>query len=421
MGAVSAGPAGAASSKVVVGKNVPKSALSTHTGITASTVTIGNVATHTLTLFSGAAVGTQAYVDYVNSTGGVNGRKIVVTTQTTGLSSTKDAQLTQAALTKDFALVGGFSIEATSAGQILAKNPGMPDVQVTVTLANNKLANLVSPVPLQGGWQEGSLLYFKQQNPKGALKAGAMVADEPAAVDAWQGQEATMKHLGYKIAYENTFSEASSYSTFVTDVLAMKSAGVKMLFIEQNPSLYAAPLIKALTTQNFHPMVVLGASTYSDTLIPTSGSAKATNGMYLEQDLPLYLGTDAKAIPAVTTFLHWVQVAKSQVSGLKSTWTPDLFTMYGWLSAELFVQGLKNAGKNPSRGSLLQALGKVTTFTGGNLTAPTNPAAKTVSNCYLIGRIKNGKWVRQADPPVSSKTHGYRCTNQYYVPPGAGD
>ena len=120
------GSAGAASSKVVVGKNVPKSALTTRIGITHTSVTIGNVATHTLTLFSGAAVGTQAYADYVNSTGGVNGRKIVVTTQTTGFSSTKDGQLTQAALTKDFALVGSFSIEATSAGQILARTRACP-------------------------------------------------------------------------------------------------------------------------------------------------------------------------------------------------------------------------------------------------------------------------------------------------------
>ncbi len=412
--------AGASSPAKVGGKYVPQSAMSTDVGVTAKTVTIGNIATHKLTLFSGAAVGTQAYADYVNAKGGIDGRKLVVTAQTTGLSSTTDAQLTRAALTKDFALVGGFSIEATSAGQILKQHPGMPAVEVTVTPANNTLPNLVSPTPLGGGWQEGSLLYFKHLDSKGALKAGAMVANEPAAVDAWKGQEATMTHLGYKIAYENTFSESTTYNTFVTYALAMKNAGVKMLFIEQNPSLYAAPLIKALDSQNFHPMVVLGASTYSDTLIPTSGTVKATTGMYLEQDAALYLGGDAKAIPAVTTFLHWVQVAESQVSELKSSWTPDLFTLYGWLSTELFVQGLQAAGPHPTRGSLLKALGKITTFSGTNLETPVNPAAKTVSNCYLIGRIEHGKWTRLADPSVSSSTHGYRCTNQYYVPPGTG-
>jgi branched-chain amino acid transport system substrate-binding protein len=390
---------------------IPQSAFSTHIGITANSVTVGNVSTHEITLFTGAAVGTEAYADYINAKGGVNGRKIVVTAGDDKLSGTINQQLVQADMSKDFALVGSFSITATSGGQVLAKNPGMPDVSVTVSPANNRLPNLVSPVPLQGGWQEGSLLWFKQKNPTGVLKTGVMVADEPAAVDAWEGQEATMKHLGYKIAYENTFSESATYDTFVADVVAMEHAGVKMLFIEQNPPLYAAPLIKALNAEHFKPMVVLGASTYSDTLITKSGGPSAVDGMYLEQNLSMYLGTDSKVIPAVTTFQHWVQVADPG-------WKPDLFTMYGWLSGELFAQALQNAGQDPSRGSLLQALSKVTNFTGGNLTAPTNPAKKTISNCYLLGQIKDGQWTRLTDPPVDSSTHGYRCTDQYYVPPG---
>lgn len=396
-----------------VGTGIPKSAFSTHTGITANTVSVANIATHFGTLFTGAAVGTEAYADYVNSKGGVNGRKIEVTVENTGYSGTTDAKLTESAISKNFALVGGFSVLATSAGQVLAKSPGMPDVSVTVSPANNRLANLVSPAPLEGGWQEGTLLYLKSQDPKAVTKAAAMVADQPSAVDAWDGEEAAMEHVGYKITYENTFAISAKYSTFVTDVIAMKSKGVKMLFVSQNPPLYAAPLIKALTSQHFHPVVVLGASTYSDTLIPTSGGAKAVDGMYLAQNISLYLGQDQKTIPAVATFLHWVGVADP-------SWKPDLFTLYGWLSAELFADGLQHAGKDPSRGSLLQALGKISNFSGTYIEAPVDPAAKTVSNCYLIARIKNGKWVRQADPPVNSKTHGYRCTNQYYVPPGTG-
>ena len=89
----------------------------------------------------------------------------------------------------------------------------------------------------------------------------------------------------------------------------------------------------------------------------------------------------------------------------------------GWLSAELFTEALKKAGKDPSRGSLLKALGEIRTFTGTHIEVPVDPAAKTVSNCYLIGRIQGGKWVRQTDPPVSGTTHGFRCTAKYYLPP----
>lgn len=401
-------PAGASGTSVKVGKTVPSSAMSTDIGVSSTSIRVGNISWSAI--FGGAKVGTEAYFDYINSKGGVNGRKIKVTAQDTGYSGTKNATYTQAAIKSDFALVGGFSIVQTSAGQLLKRNPGFPEVQVTVTPANNKLPNLVSPVPLGGGWQLGSLKYFKRQDPKGYKHAAAMVAKNPSAIDAWKGQEAAMKHVGYKIVYETTFPESATYNTFVSDVEAMKSKGVKMLFIEQNPTLYASSLIKALHNETFHPMVILGASTYSDTLIPTSGGPTATNGMYLEQNAALYLGTDAKAIPAVTRFLHWSAVATSSAK-------PTLFTLYGWLSAQLFTQALKKTGKHPTRGALLKQLGKITKFTGTNLETPVNPAAKTVSNCYLIGRIKDGKWVRQADPPVNSKTNGYRCTDKYYVPP----
>ncbi|HVX21409.1 MAG TPA: ABC transporter substrate-binding protein, partial [Acidimicrobiales bacterium] len=246
---VEAGPvsAGAASSRVAVGRDVPASAMTTTIGVTANSITVGNISWNPI--FTGARIGTEAYFDYVNANGGVNGRKITVTAQDTKYSGTADAALTQAAINKDFALVGDFSIVATSAAKVLAKNPGFPDVSVTVTPLANKLPNFVSPVPLQGGWQEGSLNYFKSLNPSGIKKAAALVADQPSATEAWQGQKAVMEHLGYDIVYQTVFKITANYNSFVSDVVAMKAKGVKMLFIEQNPPLYAVPLIKALASQ----------------------------------------------------------------------------------------------------------------------------------------------------------------------------
>ena len=80
---------------------------------------------------------------------------------------------------------------------------------------------------------------------------------------------------------------------------------------------------------------------------------------------------------------------------------------------------MKNAGSDPSRGSLLQALSKITTFSGNNIVTTTNPAGKTLSNCYLVGDIVNGTYQRLDDPPINSSTNGYRCNGQYLVPPGS--
>ena len=60
---------------------------------------------------------------------------------------------------------------------------------------------------------------------------------------------------------------------FTQNVIAMKNAGVKLLFLYQLPEDYASALLKNLQQQNFHPQVVLGSANYSNDLVPASGGA----------------------------------------------------------------------------------------------------------------------------------------------------
>jgi len=392
------------------GSSIPSSAFSDHTGITATSVRIGNVSTLIGGLFKGAQVGTEAYADYVNSTGGIDGRKVTVDSGDDEYSGAVNKQDTAAGIQNDFALVGSFSLQDSYGGQLLAQHPGMPDISVTLDPTTNKLPNVYSVAPLAGGWEEGPLQYFKQKYPSDVTAVGTLVANQPSSIYQWQGEEATMNHVGYKVIYDDTF--AISQTDFNQNIIAMKNAGVKMVFIEQSPENYTSAVIKAMTQQNWHPVVVLGAATYSNALVSDAGGPSAVNGDYLEQNASLYLGGDSTAIPAVATFLHWVNVVSP---GFK----PDLFTLYGWTSAELFAQALENAGSDPSRGSLLQALSKVTSYSADNIIATSNPAGKTQGNCYLLAQVQAGQFQRLDDPSVTSSTNGYRCDYQYYTPPGA--
>jgi hypothetical protein len=245
-----------------------------------------------------------------------------------------------------------------------------------------------SAVPLNGGWQEGPLQYFKKKFPSDINAAAALVGDLPSAVTAWAGEKYVLQKVGYKVVYEQTYGVAQT--NFDQNVVAMKNAGVKMLFVDSMAEAYASGLLKSLTTQNFHPIVILGAATYTNTA--------------------LYLGQDTSSVPAVASFLHWVNEASPG-------FTPDLFTLYGWLSAQVFVQALQNAGTNPSRGSLLTQLSKISTFDGQHMIGPNDVAAKTPGNCYLIGQVVNGNWQRLDDPPVSGPNHGFRCDYSYVTPP----
>jgi hypothetical protein len=65
---------------------------------------------------------------------------------------------------------------------------------------------------------------------------------------------------------------------------------------------------------------------------------------------------------------------------------------------------------SPTRPALTKALQGITSFDGGGIAAPSNPAAKKPPSCYLLIDVKAGKFVRDpADPPS-----GYICSPSGY-------
>ena len=249
---------------------IPSSAFSDHTGITAHSVRVANVSTLAIGgLFKGALVGTEAYADYVNSTGGVNGRKITVDSADDGFSGAGNKQATQNALTNDFSLVGGFSLQDNFGGLLLAANPGMPNVSVVLDATTNKLPNVYSAVPLNGGWEEGPLQYYKKKFPNDINAVGTVVSDQASAMKDWAGQKYALEQVGFKVIYDPTVPVTQT--DYTQNVIAMKNAGVKILFLSQLPQNYASAMLKNLQQQNFHPQVILGSASYSNDLVSAVG------------------------------------------------------------------------------------------------------------------------------------------------------
>ena len=384
---------------------IPSSAFSDHTGVSPTSVTIANVTTLTAGLFRGSLVGVEAYAAYVNSQGGVAGRKIVVSSADDSFQGQLDKQDTATAIQQDFASVGGFSLEDSFSQSEVASHPGFPEVTASLDPATQALPNNFSPLPASNGWPTGPLLYFKQKYPSRIRHVGTIIANLPSTELAWSNEKRAMEHLGYTVRDDPALPATTT--DFTQQVLTMKNDGVQLLFLEQEPQNYASAIFRDLTQQNFHPIVVLGSPSYNNQLVANAGGAQATEGAYLEQPAALYLGGDAAQLPVVPTFTTWVQRVAPGFS-------PDFFTLEGWLSAELFTQALRHAGSDPSRGSLLQALRQITSFSSQGLAPVSNPAGKVPVTCYLLGQITGGTFQRLDDPPISGPTQGYRCDGTYY-------
>jgi len=376
---------------------------SSTTGLTSKSVTVGNVSILTGPvegLFAGAPIGVAAYFDYLNSKGGVNGRKLRLDGYDDAFSGQANASETATAIAKDFALVGSFSLFDNYGCKALAANGAVPDVSVTLDPGTNSLPNDFSADPLAQGAATGPLQYLRTTYPK-VVKVGSLVSNVSTATAQWQGEQAALQKVGYKIAYYRPISPIET--DFTTDIINMRNDGVQMVYMTGLDWQIAAAMVQAMTQQNWHPLLFSGGPVYADQFISTAGGPSAVNGLWLGQTQALYLGQDAKTVPAVKTFLSWVQKAHPG-------FTPDLYTLFGWSSAQLFAQALQAAGKNPTRGAVLSQLKKIQAFNSSGLLAPANPAKKLPPSCYVLAKIVNGTYQRVADPPNG----GFRCDGVYW-------
>ena len=174
------------------------------------------------------------------------------------------------------------------------------------------------------------------------MTVGAIVSDVTSAKTQMTQQFAGMKSLGYKIAYVDDVNPLQS--DFTTDVIDMRNNGVNAVALTGVDWQDAAIFVQNAATQNWHPgLIFSGGPVYADQFISHAGGPAAVNGIKIGQVYALYLGQDAKTVPAVQAVHHVREEGQPE-------WVPDLYTLYGWASAELFVQALKAAGPHPDPG-----------------------------------------------------------------------
>lgn len=377
--------------------------------VTATCLGVGNVSTISGIvpgLFEGAAVGTDAYLSYIDSTqGGVDGRKIAYYSEDDKFNGNNNSAETQALISKVIAFAGSFSLDDEDGGLILKSHPDVPNVSVSLASYTNALPNTFSVNPLSDGWALGALTYFKQHYQSATQHVGLMIAQESSAEAAAAGLRAAMVHLGYHISYAADYGPLDT--SFTTYVLAMEHAGVQFVDLSNTDATNAEHIVQEMSQQGFHPQVIESAGPiYTDNFTQLAGGPQVTNGIWLPQGAVLYLGGDSQTVPAVDTFLEWV-------NKVHPGFVPDLYTLYGWASAQLLVQAIKASASPLSSQSVLNALKQITSFDASGLMAPANPAGKVPGTCYVMARIVNGVFVRVAPSPKS----GFICGASYYHPP----
>jgi branched-chain amino acid transport system substrate-binding protein len=362
-------------------------------GLTSNSVTITTVATVTGPvpgLFKGATTGVQAYANYINSTGGVNGRKLVVKTDDDQFSCAAEASGVTQSLPSTFAFVGSFSLN-DGCGVHALTGKSTPWIAYGFGSALRALPTYFSPSPNPDGFTTGEWAWLKQRF--GVTKVGQLFSATGASVTQAAELKA-IESVGIKKGYSRGI--AGTETDFSADVQRMKNAGVDFVAADLPPS-DAKILLTEMKQANYHPKLITDAALYGADSLSQLGDANLANGVVGAVGFGLFLGQNQA--PGITLFNKWVKQANAG--------SADLYTMYGWTSAELFVDALKAAGKNPTQQSLLTALKGIHKFDTGGLLPVMDVGTQTPNHCWTTFQVENGAF--QALYPKN----GFDCSGTY--------
>jgi len=372
----------------------------TDVGVTGNLITVGNVSDvggPVPGLFAGGPLGTQAYFNYINSQGGIFGRKLKLIPSDDSLQCSQNEANYSNLVGSVFAFVGSWSLDDNCGAQVVQAHPNVPLIQTYLSQEMAGLPNAFGVAPYSVDVNTGPFLYFKQKFPDAIGSVGTLVGNQASAVAAWQHAKTAIQSLGYKVVYEDDFPPAQS--NFTADVIRMKSQGVKMVLLLSVNAPDAAIFASEAAQQGFKPEVWLCPVCYFGSYISESGGASSVSGHYVYTQLAQFLGDPG--VPEVGTYLHWLHQTNPN-------FIPDEFSAYSWANAALFVNIVKSVGPDLTQKKVLAALKATNVFNDGGMVTSAGIGARSPSNCYNILQVQNGNWTKVDDPAT-----GFRCDGSY--------
>jgi ABC-type branched-subunit amino acid transport system substrate-binding protein len=381
----------------------------TDVGLTPTSIVLGTVADRTgpvSGLFAGAEQGMDAFAAYMNSTGGLCGRKVSIDFADSATSCSQNQNVTSDLVNKVFAFVGSFSLYdgAGCGATVLQAHPTVPDIHVSLDPTAEVLPNHFDLAPGPPGYATGMFKYYKQKYGSKMENVGTIYPDIPSAAAKQKQMVNAATSEGWKFTYSN--AAAATDTNFTNNFqTACGKKHIQVFYTSGENAQNAATMIQdERSIAACKGVVNIIPIAYDSAFIPDyQGKVSDLDGIQGWSEYALFFNkTDAANIPEVKLFQTWF--AKTNPGQ-----PLNLYAMYAWADGRLFQQAFENAGSTATRATVMAALRKVKNFTDGELVSPTEPASKTTGNhCYILWQLQDGQFSR-----MSSPKRGFRCDGAF--------
>jgi branched-chain amino acid transport system substrate-binding protein len=365
-------------------------------GVTPTTITLGGTAplNGPAAAFGSVARGSDAYFKYVNSRGGVHGRKITYTYLDDGYEPARTVQLTQQLVEQNhvFALFDTIGTDNALAVRGYVNQQKIPDLFVGSGVS--KIADDHARYP----WMMGYLPSFVGEGAMDGRRIAAVTRRGKIGVlyensDFGKDLLAGLKRgLGGKA----TIVSAQSYEPTDTDVnsqiVRLRAAHADTLMLFATP-LYAIKGYADANRIGWRPRIYVSSVAISPDImkIATASAGKR------EVDGSISIAFVKDPTSPVWRNDKTVKLYRSIVARFLPGAKPlDVYLYYGMAVAYTMVDALKHAGASPTRDSLLRAathIKEVNPFLLPGIRITTSPSDYYPMKKAQFVRYKNALWV----------------------------
>lgn len=339
----------------------------------------------------------EAFTNWCNEHGGINGRRLVLKTRDAKLSEFQQ-RVIEACDEGDFMSVGGGAVfdDTGQADRLACGLPVIYGYAVTAVASDADLA--IQPIPNPGNQQAvGAMKYLESAFEGTTEHVGIFTGQiETTQVVADRNKEA-MEQLGWTVIYEGTYSPLGE-QTWRPFLEPMRNQGVQGLYWVGEPTNLSKLLSEAASLGVTFEWVLTDANHYDEQLTSIGAAA---DGTYVRTAFYPFLDEEqAKENPATQQYLDLIneydpggKIANLGAQGLSS-----------WL---LFAQAANECGAELTRDCVWEKAQAITEWTGGGMHARQNLKERSASNCYALLKVEGGEFV--LDDAIEPSESIYNC------------
>jgi branched-chain amino acid transport system substrate-binding protein len=353
-------------------------------GITADKIVIGQAAG-----FTGSVAGTvkeltagaQLYFDHVNSKGGVHGRKIVLEQMDDGFDPKKSPDIFKK-LIEEKQVFAMFLSRGTPTNE--AAYPVLEAAKVPLIGPSTGAMSMYDPprkymFPVRASYQSETFRIVPQLVNMGINRIALLYVDDSFGKDGLTGVQQAMKDA--KLTPVAVVSHARGSIKVEEAVAAVVKADPQAVIMVTLADSGVA-FVKQMRAAGKSPMFITLSNNSSNAFIKNLGNDGL--GLAVSQVSPYPF---SGAEPVTREFLALVKGKKEMA--------PSYSAIEGYIAAKVLVEGLRRAGKQPTREKLIAGLETMKGYDLGGLDVTYGPNLRTGTSYIDLTIIgKAGKFVR---------------------------